>query len=259
MIHYHGMPLSGPTTGMAPFLSGRHAFVSHAHPRSAEIAFASARSVALDNGAFSAWKRGKAPDWPAYYDWVERWRPHPGFDWAVIPDVIDGTAADNDRLLERWPHRAHEGVPVWHLHEDIRRLVYLAAAWPRVAFGSSGEYAKIGTPQWKERMADAMDAVCGILADGKPICKLHGLRMLDRRLVAQYPFASADSTNAARNCAIDKRWKVYAPKKRWQRATVIAQMVEEQMSPPTWVRPPPHVMAKGKIIVEKPEFLPLFS
>jgi hypothetical protein len=253
MIHYHGLPVSGPREAMARFLSGRHAFVSHASPESLPLAAASARTFALDNGAFSAWKQGRDVDWQGYYDWVGQWRCHPGFDWAVIPDVIDGTARDNDLLLERWPHRQHEGVPVWHLHEPLERLVWLCGAWPRVALGSSGECARVNSAPWKARMALAMDACCGILSGGRPLARLHGLRMLDPRVFTRYPFASCDSTNAARNAGIDKNWSVYAPPDNWQRAAVIAWRVEAHTSPSTWVpdqaesTPPRPDMPEGEI------------
>jgi len=43
---------------------------------------------------------------------VEEWRRHPGFDWAIIPDVIDGDEAANDALVTAWPFGMVVGVPV---------------------------------------------------------------------------------------------------------------------------------------------------
>jgi hypothetical protein len=40
------------------------------------------RSGGLDNGAFSAWKRGHTPDWKAYYEWCDRWLQYPT-TWAI--------------------------------------------------------------------------------------------------------------------------------------------------------------------------------
>jgi hypothetical protein len=65
--------------------------VSFANPRQAELAFACADSVALDNGAWPIFAAGNgAIDIPAYVSFVETWWRHPAFDWCLIPDVIDG-------------------------------------------------------------------------------------------------------------------------------------------------------------------------
>lgn len=201
MIHYHGTPIGG-SREMAPiFLLGRHAFVSFAHQEQLQIVAECCQSFAFDNGAFSAWMGGKpVSDWSGYYEWVLEWHRHPGFDWAVIPDVIDGSEADNDALIVEWRNsmaRPYVGVPVWHLHESLYRLRRLAVEWPRVALGSSGEWATVGDERWVARMHLAMGTLCG--AGNRPICKLHGLRMLNPEIFTCWPLSSADSTNAGQN------------------------------------------------------------
>lgn len=237
MIHYHGTPIT-PSAVAARVLQGRHAFVSFVEPRDLGLAVEVCQSFALDNGAFSAWKSGTPiADWRHYYEWVADLRLLPSFDWAVIPDVIDGDEAANDALLAEWPHGS-DGVPVWHLHESLDRLARLAAGWRRVAFGSSGDYSDPGSPAWWRRMADALAVVCD--PDGVPRVKLHGLRMLDRELVERIPFASADSTNLARNVGIDKAWSGrYPPATPEGRAVVLADRIESSQSPPRWDAPPP--------------------
>jgi hypothetical protein len=71
MIHYHGTPIT-PYTALYE-LAGRHFCVSHARGEQVRVAHEIGQSVMLDNGAFSKWKRGKATDWAAYYEWCERW------------------------------------------------------------------------------------------------------------------------------------------------------------------------------------------
>lgn len=89
MIHYHGGPIT-PIEAVAKIWRGRHGFVSFAHPQQLPLVAEICQSFGLDNGAFSFWKNGKTPDsWSDYYNFVDEWRRHPGFDWAVIPDVID--------------------------------------------------------------------------------------------------------------------------------------------------------------------------
>lgn len=160
-----------------------------------------AAKVMLDSGAYSAWRRGVLINWDKYYAWTERWLRY-GNAWAVIGDVIDGTEEDNDRLIEEWPH-GERGAPVWHMHESFSKLCGLVQKWPRVCIGSSGQFATVGTPEWRARMDAAMDYIA--LPDGSMPTKLHMLRGL--RLVRPgwpYPFDSVDSASAARNQASQK-------------------------------------------------------
>ena len=91
----------------------------------------SASSVMLDNGAFSAWRRGIVIDWKNYYRRAEPWLRNSPTTWAVIPDVIDGDEAANDLLIRQWPF-GEAGAPVWHMHEPLDRLLRLADQWPKV-------------------------------------------------------------------------------------------------------------------------------
>lgn len=182
-----------------------------------------AQSFVLDNGAYSIWRQGGTLDVPGYLAWVEEWHRHPGFDWALIPDVIEGNEADNDELLALWP-RHLQGVPVWHLHESLERLRRLGDEWHTVALGSSGAWATPGTPSWWERMDSAMVALCDI--HGRPPCHLHGLRMLDPKIFTRLPLSSADSTNAAVNSGSKDRFGIYLPPTASQRGDVIASRIE---------------------------------
>jgi hypothetical protein len=234
MIHYHGGPIT-PLAVADAVWRGRHAFVSFERPEQMAMAAAVSQSFALDNGAFSAWTQGATLDVQGYAEWVKEWMRHPGFDWCLIPDVIDGSEADNLGMIAAWRESGvpfSVSVPVWHMHESLERLQYMAVAWPRVAIGSSGEYATVGTDGWWHRMAEVMDAVCD--EDGRPKCKLHGLRMLNPEVFTRLPLASADSTNVARNHARESR--------RYQLtdgmgAIVITGRVEANQSAATWTRP----------------------
>lgn len=239
MIHYHGSPIT-PADAAARILPGRHAMVSFARNEQLPLVAAICQSFVLDNGAFSFWKAQMADGsekpkhiWNDYYEWVGSWRRHPGFDWAVIPDVIDGSEAENDNLLSEWPFSAWEGVPVWHLNESLSRLQRLATTWPRVAFGSSGRWATVGTSDWWNRMAKAMEVLCD--GNGQPVCRLHGLRMLNPKVFTRLPFASADSTNIARNIKYDSAWRgTYTPSSKAVRGIVLAERIEGQQSSERW-------------------------
>jgi hypothetical protein len=232
VIHYHGSPIT-PDADAVRILAGRHAMVSFGCLQQWELALDICQSVTADNGAFPLWRAGKQmPTWQPFYEFVSEWQHHPAFDWALIPDVIDGTEAANDQLIAEWPFGAF-GVPIWHLNESIEKLARLCIEWPRVALGSSGAYAQIGTTQWWERMSLAMAAACD--GNGQPRARLHGLRMLDPEIFTRFPFASADSTNVARNVGIDGRWRgTYLPPNKAVRGIVLAERIEAHQSAPRW-------------------------
>lgn len=234
MIHYHGTPCGGPRQDVARFLAGRHALIPFSRPEDLGTALEVCQSVCLDNGAFTAWKSGKpVTDWGPYYGWVKDLKRHPAFDWAIIPDVIDGTERDNNRLLAEWPHEKTVGVPVWHMHEDIERLKVLAHEWPRIAIGSSGEYANPGDWKWWNRISEALPEIC--CNGGYPICRIHGLRMLDPAIFSRLPLSSADSTNAVRNSSGLERFGIYTPPTAAARMAVIADRIESHQSAAMWV------------------------
>lgn len=237
MIKYHGMPLSGRDGTEVRCLQGRNAMVSFSDTQPMALVCELCQSVTVDNGAFTTWKTGKEYDMDGYAEFITKWHRHPSFSWYLIPDSIDGADQENNVMRARWRSAVEGkvfsmGVPVWHLHETLETLDYLSRAYSMVAIGSSGAYADIGTPQWWSRMAEAMDTVCD---DGKPRCKLHGLRMLDPTIFSHFPFASADSTNVARNCGIDKAWNgPYAPRSNATRALVMMERIEAHASASRW-------------------------
>lgn len=231
MIHYHGTPASGPKLDAAKFLKGRNALIPFPAPVDLAVALAVCQTVVLDNGAFSIWKRGGTLDVEGYHAWVDKVRHHPAFRWALIPDVIDGDEAANDRLLAQWPFGNH-GVPVWHLHESLERLKRIAGAWPTVALGSSGQWPSPGNAPWWERMNDAMNAID--IGGGRPACQLHGLRMLNPAIFTRLPLASADSTNAVRNANLVRHFGHYAPPTLGQRQAAIADRIEAHQSAAVW-------------------------
>lgn len=190
MIHYHGTPITPKEQFRR--MAGRHFCVSFAQPQDLRKALELGQSVMFDNGAFSTWKRGHPFNERGYLNWLEPILHHP--HWAVVPDVIDGTVEENRALARRWPRSVFLGAPVWHLHEPLDYLLELVHGWPRVCFGSSGEFATIGAPAWCRRMDEAFN----MLAQRGPMPWIHGLRMLGLA-GSEWPLASADSTNVAQN------------------------------------------------------------
>lgn len=229
--------MSGTRADAARFLSGRHAFVSFARPDDLGIVADVCQSFALDNGAFSLWRKGGDVPVEDYHRWVESLAGHPGLDWCIVPDKIDGTEQENVDLVTLWLRMGCrvESVPVWHMHESLDWLDWLCRNFHRVALGSSGQWSHPGTSAWWQRMSEAMDVVC---EDGRPRARLHGLRMLDPEIFSRLPLSSADSTNAARNSASVARFGSYLPPTAAQRAEVIAERIEAHNSAAIWQTQP---------------------
>ena len=225
-IHYHGTPIS--PRRVLDTLAGRFFCVSYAAPADCAYVHKIGQGVMLGNGAFSAWTKGRSVDWRGYYDWAAPWLDY-HTTWAVIPDVIDGDEAANDELIRQWPH-GQRGAPVWHMHEPISRLIRLASKWPRVCIGSSGAYRVVGSAEWHERMAEAMNELC----DGGYVPTwLHMLRGM-AMTGTHYPFASADSTDIGRNhhrpqnCAakMASTWDAQQCPARWVKRPTLQPLME---------------------------------
>ena len=214
MIHYHGTPVT-PISELQK-LAGRNFCVSYADPRDVIRCHEIGQSVMLDNGAYTAWTKGRGVDWYEYYLWSDRWLEYKT-TWAVIPDVIDGSDADNDQLISEWPH-GERGAPVWHLHEPLDRLRRLCDNWPRVCFGSSGSYSQPGSDAWHRRIAQAFDAIA---PGGRVPVWVHMLRGL-KFAGSEYPFSSVDSTHVAQN------------HKRDGGVRIIADHWDAKQCPATW-------------------------
>lgn len=147
----------------------------------------------LDNGAFSAWKRGYEPKWREFYEWCDPWLDYPT-TWAVIPDVVDGGSQLQDALLREWPH-GQKGAPVWHMDEPLDRLLRLTDEWQRVCVGSTDVYAVVLSDLWRKRMDEVWDSIS---LRHKRLPYLHMLRGMQLS-GKHYPFASVDSTDIAQN------------------------------------------------------------
>jgi hypothetical protein len=214
-IHYHGTPISPITAFMQ--VTGRHYCISHAHPTDCARAHQFGQSVMLDNGAFSKWRTGKKTDWDKYYAWTDKWLDYPT-TWAVIPDDIEGGEKVQDALLSQWPH-GDRGAPVWHMHEPVARLLRLLDEWPKVCIGSSADFATVGSPSWRMRMDQVFAEVSRRHRRVPWIHMLRGLQCVKW----EYPFASVDSTDVARNhskhrvgpAAMVRRWDAMQCPPKW--------------------------------------------
>ncbi len=193
-VHYHGTPIT-PRVHLES-LAGASFCVSFADGRDVVRCHQIGESVMLDNGAFTIWRKGGVMDIAGFWAWALPWLDCPT-TWAVIPDVISGDWRETAKLISSAPRLpAHKIAPVWHLHDPISRLLDLCDMFPRVCFGSSEQYAEVGSAIWHQRISEAFDA----LVPHHSYTLIHMLRGL--QCVKEgwpYPFASVDSTDIARN------------------------------------------------------------
>lgn len=190
MIHYHGTPLTPRSSLMK--MAGKCFCVSFWTPTDLHVCLQIGQSVMLDNGAFSAFTRGVPFDEAGYTKWAGEFIGHP--HWAIIPDVIDGPVEQQREMRKRWPHPKELSAPVWHMGLPIDYLLELSDEYPRICFGSTAQYWQIGSDAWCRRMDEAFNALCV----RRYLPWVHGLRMLNLA-GSEYPLASADSVNVARN------------------------------------------------------------
>lgn len=174
-------------------MEGRHFCVSFAHPEDIDVVMRIGQSVMLDNGAFTAFTKGREMDVPGFVAWANQYASHP--HWAVIPDVIDGSVEEQRNRIAQWPLPKDISAPVWHLGLPIDWLLELADNYPRICLGSSGAYWQVGSLMWQQRMDEAFEA---LTKTRRFLPWIHGMRMLGQA-GGRWPLASADSTNVARN------------------------------------------------------------
>jgi len=190
-IHYHGTPLS-PRQELYK-LAGKHFCVPFSDPRDADVCISIGQSVMFDNGAFSAFTKGRPLNTDAYAKFLEPRLTHP--HWAIPPDVIDGDVDEQRSGLRDWPFPAYLSAPVWHMGLPIEYLLELADCWPRICFGSTAAYWQVGSDVWCRRADDAFNALARRHRYLPWIHMLRGMSLSGDR----WPFASVDSVNVARN------------------------------------------------------------
>ena len=206
MIHYHGTPIT--PIAVLYELAGGHFCVSHARPEQVARVHEIGQSVMLDNGAYTKWTKGRPTDWPAYYEWADRWLHYPS-TWAVIPDVIGAGTQKQDALIREWPH-GQRGAPVWHMDEPITRLLRLCDDWPLVCVGSTDEFRVVLSDLWRTKIDEAFNALTQTFQRIPRLHMLRGMQLSGR----QWPFFSVDSTDIAQNHHLPHRCPVKMMK-RW--------------------------------------------
>lgn len=210
---WHGTPIT--PAEVLTLLGARRYCVSYYRPDQIAVLVKLAVCLMIDNGAFSAWRKGIVLDaayWAAFYDFLRHWLPLcPPGSWFVIPDVIDAGTQEQDALIRECPaDLLPHGWPVWHMDEPISRALTLIDRFGRICIGSTAEFAVVGSSTWRARMDELWDAVIGTFG---AVPLTHMLRGLQCFLPSfDYPFAQADSTDLGRN---HNRLARYGEHRRW--------------------------------------------
>ena len=235
MIHYHGTRIAASDDQVTRILKSRHACVSYADLSQLSIVQEVCQSWMLDNGAFSFWNSGRTTDWEDYYEFVRDLRD-PCCDFWIIPDVIDGTEDQNNKLIENCPLPG--GTPVWHFDESLEKLEYLSGNFDRVCIGTTGGLNPNSENYWI-RLYQALDRITD--EQGRISTKLHGLRALHPQIFCKVPFASADSTAVGRNLSLSSKSifnnsSTFDKLSTHGRAMVLIDRIESFNSPKCWDR-----------------------
>lgn len=217
-VYYHGTPIT-PRTELLR-LAGKNFCVSFAWPSDIDVCLAIGQSVLMDNGAFSAFTKGKTVDERNLYGWLEPRLKHP--HKAIVMDVINGDVEQQRSARKRWPFPKELSWSVWHLDKPLSYLQEIVNEDGAVCFGSAGEYWQIGTDKWVKRMDEAFT----LLSKMRTMPWVHGLRMSAQ--AGNWPLASVDSTNVARNHSGSQK----SPSKD---IVKMAHKIESVHQPRTWV------------------------
>lgn len=203
-IILHGLPIT--PVRLLEQLQGENFCVSFADPRQTEqaIRLQDPRGMLmLDNGAFSHWRSGKGQiNQQAFFAWANDVQRRCPAAVAVVPDVIEGSEAQNWKEAERAVELsgfADRLMFVWHLNDSLDTLRNAAREFNYIAFGSCAEYdVQRKRAAYIERLAEARAVIAEVEAETNRRPWIHLMRG-----VAALPQAlwvdSADSTNIARN------------------------------------------------------------
>lgn len=160
--------------------------------------------LVADNGAFSIWRSGKGRiDRREYFAWSNEILERCEVAVAVIPDVIEGSEADN-WVEAAWAVHELSDFPerlmfIWHMNDSLEGLERACRLFNFVGIGSCAEYDVAKNREgYLERIREAWAVInkVEIVYGRRPwIHLMRGLAVLPEVLGAN----SADSTNVARN------------------------------------------------------------
>jgi hypothetical protein len=236
---HHGTPITSKDNVVLETLGARDYCVSFYYPSQVEWVDANSRTWFGDNGIFSAFMAARRTNnpvatfdvayWLAYTAWCRRWclEGSGRCKWVVIPDPIGTGTQELDALIRDWPEELRPyGVPVWHTDEPIERAIRLLDQHGRLCVGAVGEEMVIGSPAFCARIDALWEAIAAHFGSAAPwVHMFRSMQLLEPQW--EWPFASHDSTDLARNLWRVKKygehrlWAVKQRADRWDRLAAI--------------------------------------
>lgn len=230
----------------------------------ADLAESIAERMAYDCGSFTLWLQARKEierlraagvivsadketemmmearvDHVAYYAWIKDRLRRPT-SWAIVPDIIEAPAQEQDALLKTWPFERSKGAPVYHMHHGIYRLLQLCEqGWNRICIGSAGEYRDPLSEAWMRRMDEMFEALETTFGD---IPMLHLLRGLGVFTSGQcrWPIGSGDASNLGRNhnrLTAAEGSMVISPGDKPEAVWRKIRRINAAQAPGTWIAP----------------------
>ena len=155
----HGTPITPKR--LLPQLKGKSFCVSYMHPEQLNetIELVGDNEVLiLDNGAFTAWKKGITLDdawWDGFYAWANAAMDKCPNAVCVIPDVINGNEADNLQLIAdaikgnkiKYPERA---MAIWHIDKPWIHMMRGLGVLHKIGFDSA-DSCNIAMNHWRNK------------------------------------------------------------------------------------------------------------
>jgi hypothetical protein len=133
--------------------------------------------ILADSGAYSMWKRGINIKLEDYMDWLQTNDLQRYFNLDAVGDME--ATANNQALMEQ---AGFNPIPVFHFGEPVELLDRLVKEYPLVGLGGTVGQPTTAKEQWFRQ-------VFSLYPEGN----FHALGVANERLLAQFPFASADS------------------------------------------------------------------
>jgi hypothetical protein len=107
---------------------------------------------AIDNGAFGAWKPGRAFDGGAFYSLLERVGIEPiKPEWVAVPDVVMDRAGTLSMWRQWAPVVARVGAPLAFVVQDGMKAADVPAEAAVIFVGGSTPWKWLTVPMWCEQ------------------------------------------------------------------------------------------------------------
>lgn len=158
--------------------------------------------IALDSGAYPAWKEGKTVDFSYYKDMALRWHYQQPWEWIASDMAVDEPF---DQMLDNCNKLRSMGlpaVPAYKQGSPLWQLEFLRDNFDHIGIGSTD--SDTGGEHTRRWLDEVFDYVCD--SEGYSTVKVHGFRLVS--YYSDFPFYSCDSTTWAQRTLPDLRKRI---------------------------------------------------